>query len=159
MGKECGENPAGSEWRTPPCRARLSPRTHLNPPTESFTTDRSCNDTRVFSDCRPKSPYFANEAHDPPACHHLAIRGAGGHCRENSAHTKNSRPDSGRGFQVKVPIFFMVSPLCSQRGRIPVGRGPPSPFAPSPPGETHYPFLTKVLEGTRTWRIRSSFPV
>ena len=30
------------------------------------------------------------------------VRGRGGHCRANSAHIKESRPDSGLGFQVQV---------------------------------------------------------
>jgi len=41
-----------------------------------------------------------------------------GHCRENSALTRQSRPDSGLGFQVKVLEIFqgVLSSLGSGRG-------------------------------------------
>ena len=36
--------------------------------------------------------------------------------RANSAHPRQSRPDSGLGFQVKVITPFTFSPLCSLNG-------------------------------------------
>ena len=70
-------------------------------------------------------------------------------CRANMAHIRQSRPDSGRGFQVKVLKTVEVFPT-QQRAVLPPGAMPPTPALSLSLSHSHTLCLSLMHWGVRT---------